>query len=229
MTLCLICVSFNTMADRAVADVVGEAFDLAQGDLLYRELHYYSPDKLDHHVEYVDADGNDIAVKDVNYRRSFLAPEFRQKNFRYSEFMAVEWLDEKLLIRYGNGPSDKAEKKVLFPDFPLVIDAGFDYFIRENWNSLLEGERIEFRYAAPSRLSLVDLVVESTPCDNSDNDMACFQISSPNWLIRLFLKSIELTYSVADQRLSRFSGLASMTDQYGDGLEVNIVYRYSSL
>ena len=227
--ICFLLTSFNTMADIARADVVGEAFDLEQGNLLYRELHFYSADKLDHRVEYVDTDGNEIAVKDIDYRQSFLAPEFSQKNTRYHEFMAVDWLGGKLQISYGNGPAHKAKKKLLSADFPLVVDAGFDYFIRDNWQALLEGDKIEFKYAAPSRLSLVDLVLESRICDDSVSGSACFQISSPSWLIGLFLKPIELTYTIADQRLSRFSGLANMTDRYGDGLEVNIVYSYSSL
>jgi hypothetical protein len=221
--------SFGAIAGRVDADVVGEAFDMVKGDLLYRELHYYSSDKLDHRVEYVDAEGNEIAVKNVNYRRSFFAPEFSQKNTRYSGLMAVEWLGEKLQIRYSNGPADKLKKKLLSADFPLVIDAGFDYFIREKWSALLEGERIEFKYAAPSRLTLVELVVESSPCDGSGSESACFKITSPNWLIGLFLSPIELTYNTGDQRLSRFSGLANMIDKYGSGLEVNIVYRYSPL
>lgn len=221
------------------ASVIGEAYSLENKALLYRELHYYSDDKNDHVVVYVDENNNEIVKKTIDYRASYSAPAFKQVDKRNNEILAVEWVDEQLKIAYQPKFKDELKEAVIKPEYPLVIDAGFDYFVREYWNELLAGERIKFKYVAPTRLTLVGLTIQSKTCstdfiddsikgeENKNLDQySCFQIKASQWLIGLFLKPINLMYSTNEQRLYRFRGLANINDEKGDGLEVDIRYSY---
>jgi hypothetical protein len=53
-------------AERLV--VIGDAYDVDEQQLLYREYHFYSEDLLDHKVIYKNPEGQELAVKTLNYR-----------------------------------------------------------------------------------------------------------------------------------------------------------------
>jgi hypothetical protein len=204
--------------------VVGNAYDRDDQKLRYQEYHYYSADGLDHRVEYKDSQGNLLAEKTVDYRAGAMAPSFKQQSWLYPETLAVSVQAQQLLIQYTEGATE--EKQTVKRQQPLVVDAGFDNYIREHWQPLLDGKSLEFYFPAVTRLSLVKLRVKLTSCSYPTESDNCFTINSASWLIRLLLAPIELGYDSQTRRLSRFRGLANLSDEQGKGLEVDIKYQY---
>ena len=111
----------------------------------------------------------------------------------------------------------------------MVIDAGFDYFIRENWQDLLASKQLKFYFLAPVRQSLVKLRMQQKPCSYGSDTHVCFSINPANWIVRLLLDPIELGYDRHTQQLSRYRGLANISDADGNGFRVDIHYSYSPL
>lgn len=208
--------------------VIGDAYDLAGEKLLYQEYHYYSADNLDHTVVYRNTENQDIAIKNVDYRFGMISPAFQQRSLQYPEELSVSMADDDLLIRYLQGDSAVKEGRVNKKQ-PLVIDAGFDHYIREHWEALTNKQLLTFYFPAVTRQSLVKLRVTPRACSYPTNTDRCFSINSASWIIRLILDPIELGYDKNTQQLSRFRGLANLTDERGDGLVVDIKYRYADL
>jgi hypothetical protein len=216
-------------------DVVGNAYGIKSKQLVYSELHYYSTDKKDHFVLYIDENNNEMVEKSIDYRQSYSAPAFTQTDKRNNEWLSVEWLDQQLNIKYQPAFKQSTKEATVNVESPLVVDAGFDYFVRDYWDDLVIGEKIAFNYVAPTRTSLVNLTIEMIDCPVEFHDdkaldvidkFSCFQIKPSTWLISLFLNPIHLMYSTLDQRLHRFRGLTNINDENGDGFEVDIHYDY---
>lgn len=214
---------------QAALSVIGEAFELSADKLVYTEVHSYSDDLLQHQVVYTAADNTELAVKQLNYSHGFTAPSFVQHNRVLKEFIQVGFVDQQLSMVYsaaGSGSSRTQKEKSMLVTSPLVIDAGFDYYIREHWQPLIAGQVLTFEFVVPARQSLVTLKAQQTACSYSASDDVCFTIGAANWLIRLVLAPIELGYEASRQRLSRYRGLANMSDQEGRVFKVDIHYRY---
>ena len=205
--------------------VIGDAYTPAGDSLLYQEFHYYSADGLDHRVVYKSPTEQKIATKTIDYRYGSTTPAFLQEDIVNRELINVAWVDNKLFMKYSIEDKKSLEKSLAVTR-PLVIDAGFDNFIRDNWQALNNNERVDFYFPAPTRLSLVKLMVKKADCSYPTTVDTCFRINSSNWFIRLLLDSIELGYNSSDKRLSRFRGLGNLSDESGNGLRVDIRYRY---
>ena len=208
--------------------VIGDAYALGTEELLYQEFHYYSEDGLDHRVVYVTPEKTKMAEKALDYRSGKSTPAVNHQAWVYPEKIQISWADDQLLLAYTDNQSEESVA-TLDANRPLVIDAGFDNYVRENWPSLLTGASLEFYFPAPTRMSLVNLMIKQKLCATDRQDDVCFSVNSSNWFIRLLLDPIELSYNKDTQQLSRFRGLGNMLDKEGAGLKVDIRYRYQGL
>jgi hypothetical protein len=112
---------------------------------------------------------------------------------------------------------------------PVVIDAGFDAFVRENWRSLVAGESMQFQFPFAARESLVELSIASASCSYATETDQCFSLQLNNWLLNLLADPIELGYDAKLQRLARFRGISNISNDEGEALAVDIHYRYDDV
>lgn len=208
--------------------VIGDAYALDTGELLYQEIHYYSEDGLDHRVVYISPEKTKMAEKLLNYRPGKSTPEVNHQAWVYAEKIQIVWANDQLFLTYTDN-ENKERKATLVANRPLVIDAGFDNYVREHWSSLLTGSSVEFYFPAPPRMRLVHLTIKQKLCADDRQNNVCFSVNSSNWFIRLLLDPIELSYNKNTRQLNRFKGLGNMLDKDGNGLKVNIQYRYQDL
>lgn len=206
--------------------VVGEAYHLADGSLAYRELHYESLDGMDRTVLYEDIAKQAIAKKSIDYRPGKMAPAFTQRSWLYPETIKVLWQEDKLRIHYA-AEDDKPKDKQVKVKTPLVIDAGFDHFIRDSWIPLMDQQSVDFYFPAVTRQSLIELRATQQRCPTADaQEQVCFSIRPANWLISALVDDIELAYDEQSRQLRLFRGLANIADASGKGMKVEIRYIY---
>lgn len=240
MIRCSILLLASLLAVSAAAStgpaVIGVAADADTGALVYREFHYFSDDGRRHRVEYRLPDGALLAVKRLDYDSGWSTPSFIQENQRYGTRISVTARDRELAVSYRPDAATDTSSKVLTAPGITVVDAGFDHFIRDHWGVLTGGERVDFDYLAPSRQSMVQLVVTQQSCDKlrgSDapivpNDSAvCFAIDPANWLLRLLVARIDLVYDRESRRLAQYRGLSNVVAADEKYHQVDIVYRYA--
>src|SRR4249919_114988 len=124
----------------------------ATNALMYRERHWLRDDAgrpIERLVVYLCPDGRAFGRKQVDYRRSASAPAFRFDDARSGY---AEGLREAAGARVFFRPAGGVEKSALLASKRLVVDAGFDEFIRGLWPALTGGAAVPLDFALPARL-----------------------------------------------------------------------------
>lgn len=220
MCLFAVCSALVSAESTNSARVIGEAYDLYGQELKYREYHYYSDEGLTHQVVYRDSDDKIMVDKTIDYRSGLTTPEFSQSHSQTPHDISISWYEDDLKIKNSDSSNVITVKK------PLVIDAGFDHFIREHWLELTSGSTLHFYFPLPKRSTLAKLRVKQSTCSYKTDTDSCFSLEVSNWLLRLLVDPIELGYAGDTRSLMRYRGLSNIEDDQGQGLVVDIRYRY---
>jgi hypothetical protein len=217
-------------ADAAAVHTIGTAYDLRSDKPLYSEAHCVTGDALEREVIYRDAGERLIAHKTLDYRTGQATPSYVQRNFYAGESITVALREDTLEMTVGDlaGAGETASAR-LDGEKPLVIDAGFDAFVRENWDTLVAGQTLRFEFPFAARESLFALRIGPSQCSYDTSTDQCFRLELDNWVLRALLDPIELGYDAGHKRLARYRGLSNIGDGAGEGQVVDIRYRYEDL
>ncbi len=233
--------------------IVGEAYDLVTGKLRYRELHFPNTQddsgRSQKKVHYQNELGEVFAEKRLFFTSgNLLRPSVYQLNHRTGRSITVENVGKVTTeleqsswsLEFKSNVNSKLKKtKLQVPssdDNEAVIDAGFDGWIVNHWQTLRAGNRVKFQFLAPTRARWVQLQARQALCCQKiakvarPVDLICFVIEPKNTVLRWLVDPIELGYHKADgakPKLVVFIGLANLTDDNGDGIRVAIHYRYN--
>ena len=219
-------------AEQGMLQTVGEAYDLKSDELLYRETHCVSGDRSARQVTYENDEGRMIARKVVDYRSGQTTPSFVQHNLYSREMIEVALGDDGIRMSVRDSDGDQLKKtSTAQPEagLPVVIDAGFDVFVRNNWEDLVAGEKKRFLFPFADRSSLVELRIRAAQCSYAGDSDQCFKLELSNWFLRIVVAPIELGYDAETRQLARYRGLSNIGDENGDGLVVDIKYNYQDL
>lgn len=214
-----------SLQSQATQDVIGTAYSPGSERVLYLES--YSNDSATQvQVRYESATGKLLADKQLDFSRSRHAPDVIRKDYRFDSSLTINTkANTTTLQAQRDGETtldatlDVAEK--------LVIDAGFDFFVQDQWDDLIARKKISFRYLVPARKAAVKLDLKQRDCAAAEQ-LVCFRIKASNWIVAAIMSPIDLEYAEDSRRLMRFTGLGQLTDDKGKKQEVDIRYRYSS-
>ncbi len=195
------CVNSNSQRDFNAVGVVKNT----DGEVIYEEHH--SNDGVVSKVDYKNPSGEIIAEKMLDFDCLASAPNYvlNMKRDKWTE--QVNWEDGQLMVTKPDGSKSLA---VVSAD-DLVIDAGFDNYIFENWTTLVSGEQKQIDFLHVPGKRLIELVVDLMPDDKANeftdsNNVAVFKITTKNKLLRLFAKPIYLGYDRVSKQLDFYSG-----------------------
>ena len=188
----------------SAAQVIGEARSASSGELRYTEYYQCSSSGEQCEVEYRDTEGELFARKQLDYTRSWHSPSLVLEHLREDSLVSVE--------------RELAEE--------LVVDAGFDHYMRTHWDALDSGERIQFGFLPAGRESPLNMRAEreaELPCPTN---RLCLRVALDNWLLGALVDPIRLQYDRDSKRLMRYLGISNLRDGEGKQQEVRIDYRY---
>jgi hypothetical protein len=212
----------------AEADIIGEARDQKQGELLYRELHFFKKEGLDHRVIYKAPDGRVLAEKILDYSASDLQPQLTQKNFACGESIGVSHAEDALKVSYRADQQDAVKTGELERENELVIDAGFDNMVRKHWERVTAGDPLTFDYLVPSRFASYSFRLRNVDCsDNAVEGGECFLIEPASWWLRMLVDPVSLTYEGKSRRLLEFKGLGNVAGADCKYPQVKIRYQHA--
>lgn len=183
--------------------VTGHAFDDDGESLLYREVHRCNSERSRCVIEYVDPGEQPLARKELDYSESLHAPDVTMKN------LVAQSLDT---ARGG--------------DTSMVIDAGFDNYVRSRWQELVAGEAVEFPFLVLGREQPLGMQAARRDGD-CPADALCLEVTPQAWYLRLVVPPIELTYARDSRRLLRYQGIGNLRDAQGNSRQVDIRYDYA--
>lgn len=215
----------------------GEVYDENGERLLYREYHLQPTEDVQAvptRVEYRTPDGELFAEKTLDFSRSRTAPAIDFRDLRR---------DERIVTRYPDGsgriemiyhpPGDESPERNTFDTDSLIVDAGFDPFIRQHWDRLMDGDRLVSEFLVASRQDTVKVgirEVDAARCPTPVEGIRCLEVS-PAGTLRLFswfVDPIQLAYHPQPVRLMAFSGRGNIPDASGDPRQVRIHYEYGN-
>ena len=199
------------------------------GEIIYEEHH--SNDGVVSKVNYKNTDGEVIAEKVLDFDCLASAPNYvlRMKQNVWKE--QVSWEDGQLVVT----KPDESKSLIVLAADDLVIDAGFDNYIFENWQNLISGQQKEIDFLHVPGKRLIKLVVDLMPDEKADKftdsgNVAVFKITTKNKLLRLFAKPIYLGYDKETKQLDFYSGPTNLRGTVA-GLDksrqIVINYRYN--
>ncbi len=189
-------------SDELNYNIKGEARDLRTGDLLYLEFHSCDELGLLCSVSYRGDAGEVFAEKSLDYTAAAIAPRLEMNDIRLARELQVE----------------TAETGV-------VVDAGFDNFLRSNWEALDRGERVKFPFLLPGRDKPLPMSAERSSKDCTP-ELLCVEVKLSSWFLAALTSPIELSYSRDSRRLMRYRGISNLRGPDGDSQMVDIRYLY---
>lgn len=231
--LSLSCFLLSLLATPAAAEskylVIGEAYNIDNGrELVYRE-HYTERSGQSREVHYKDLDGKQFARKTLDFSRTPTQPAFLLTDERHKKQWGAEWRDDELILMKGD--KGDLERKAVEVEDRQVVDAGFDAFIQQQWDSLTAGETLTFHFALPNRLSnarlqVKEVAADESPISLSEENWRYFHIRVANSFLSLFAQDLHLAYADKERRLMVFRGRSNILDERGESQDVEILYDY---
>lgn len=208
--------------------VIGEAIRLDTGEPAYREIHDISTHH--HTVQYVGPDEHPLAHKTLGYPQGYSTPLYLLEDLRDGRRSGSEWQDGQFVL-FRESATGKRQQAALSPAPDLVIDAGFDHFIRAHWERLLAGESLPFAFAIVDPLVTLDMSLRAVPAAESAiaekrDDYRYFVARSRHRLISWAIPAIHLAYAADEKRLCIYQGPSNITDSQDKNPMVLIRYQY---
>jgi hypothetical protein len=195
-------------------------------EILYSEhhvLHFRDGRLADRVVLYTCRDGRPFARKTAVYGNP-LAPDFllEDRSTGMREGVRSEGDQRAVFFRRVRV---ETEKWGPLPSVPgLVVDTGFDEFIRANWQQLMTGQGVEMHFLVPSRLESMSFQVQRLHADSLDGiPTEVFRLKLAG-VLGWVLPGIDVSYSADDRVLMRYEGLSDLRDAAGNNFAASITF-----
>ncbi len=214
---------------------IGIAIDNRTGAFLYCEIHTRADESL-RIIYYKNSNDKIFAKKTLTGKLDTSTPNVEQVNFTSGEQRAATQTANTYDLRFRQNHQAKVNNVTLELNEIDIIDAGFDVWIKKNWEEL-ESKAIDVRFASPPHQTAFDMkIAKQSNCDDQVGSLPktavlpaqptdCFTIKIKNRFLALLAPSIKLAYS--DQReLLIFQGITNLASDEGVPFDATIIYQH---
>ncbi|MGJ8688556.1 MAG: hypothetical protein ACSHXZ_03465 [Gammaproteobacteria bacterium] len=212
--------------------ITGNAYDADSDRLLYQEQHYLSTDNptVSVRVEYINNAEEVMVLKTLDFSRSLYAPIIEQRDLRRSTNIFTRYTPTGIEVGYQNEDKPLRWNSLELSD-RLIIDAGFDPYVRRHWAALQAGDAIRGEFLVPARLDTVNIsirAVDAQDCLSQTQTVLCLVVRPAGFLrlVSWFVDPLHLAYDTQTQRLLLYKGISNLLDADGNPQDVVIRYQY---
>jgi hypothetical protein len=218
--------SIAASADEHLLSYSGTATARHSSEFIYGERHllrYRDEQLAERLVLYTCRDGSAFARKTVSYVEP-MAPDFVLDDAANGMREGVR-TDGTGRTMFFRGVRLEPERSGPVREVPgLVIDAGFDEFIRANWPSLMTGTPRDLHFLVPSRLGAMHFHVQRVRGDAFDGvPVEVFRLQLAG-VLGWVLPAIDVSYGSESHVLMRYEGLSDLRDSVGDNFQTTITF-----
>jgi hypothetical protein len=204
----------------------GVAASQRSGESLYTEshvLHYRDGHLAERVVLYSCPDGTPFARKVATYEDP-LAPNFLFEDISNGVREGVQAGEQRRM--FFRGVDQKPERSLPLPVVPgLVVDSGFDEFIRANWHALMTAGSLPLQFLVPSRFESMGFQVRHVRSGSEDGvPVEVFRLNVRG-ILGWIAPSIDVSYSEPEHVLLRYEGMSDLRDASGENLRADITFR----
>ncbi|TNC87757.1 MAG: hypothetical protein CSH49_14400 [Alcanivorax sp.] len=227
---CLVCNGLIAQPDT----IFGYAYDARRENLRYVESYHQVYNAEGHlqqsQVRYLSPNEELLATKTLDYEAHPYAPEFTFDNKVAAYEESLHWISEgRVRVRHREA-DQRWQEKVLTVEEPVVADAGFDAFLKDQLPRLVAGQTIEFNFLNPARLDWFRFNAQPLTSTQTTIEL---KVAPTNPVLRWLVEPILLTYQLPTAqgqapRLLYYSGLTNMSINGEDTIVANIFYEYET-
>lgn len=205
---------------------VGRAYEPESGALLYTERHDILLNNQGRyqraHVTYRDEQGNVFAEKTLEYGEAATLPKTHFFELDSPFFFKVKLNDDTVALEYQDEEEQFKDKVKVEADHFAVVDAGFDRLVNKHWQTLSNGQALQFSFLAVTRSAFYEFRLVPVAAD--DTDTLKLRLEPDNAVLRWLLDPAYLTYDSRSQKLLRFEGLTNIRKRVdGKALDENYI------
>ncbi|MEO7324430.1 MAG: hypothetical protein ABIW82_06350 [Dokdonella sp.] len=205
---------------------VGTASD-ASGHVLYTESHWISEfqGRRELFVLFECPDGRPFARKHVRAAGLAQAPSFVLDDARTGYQEGVRDSSGGSREVFVRTVEDQPEKSASLKSVPgLVVDAGFDSFVREHWDALATGAPQHLDFLLPSRLQSYPFNLRLVDDEWIDGiPVRRFLLQLDAWYA-FAIPPIRFAYATDSRTIREYEGTSNLRDHSGKRLNVRIQF-----
>lgn len=161
-------------------------------------------------------DGPAFARKELHYGTAREAPEFTLFDARNGYIEGLRRTAQGLRVFQRTDARTAQRESAIAVDGPLVVDAGFDDFVRARWNELEAGRTVRFSFLVPSRLDALTFKIHKHHESSIDGMTVSVIRLTLSGVLGWVLPYIDVSYRKSDRMLLRYVGLTNMRDAKGE-------------
>lgn len=176
-----------------------------------------------HQVEYrKPGQPEAFASKQMSYDPSPIRPSFTFRQPTFNEVVDVRYPRPETLVVDWQKPGDGREQFTVSLTPDLVVDSGFDNFVRRHWQQVTKGESVNFRFLAPTRGEHYAFVLEPVTHSGVKADHTV-QIRPTGMVLQFLVDPIILGYTDSGA-LSDYLGLTNIRKDADENYTAHIRY-----
>jgi hypothetical protein len=172
-------------------------------------------------TDYFDPSHKKIAQRVLDFRKSKYAPDFTTEDLRSGYMEGAEIVGDKIKLFNRKSKNLEVNEKLMSIPSPVVVDGGFNQFIKANWATLEKGEIITFHFAIPARLDYFTL--RAVKVESTETEMK-IRVEPDKAVLRWIAEPIIVNYSKDTRRIMSYQGQSNISDEKGNSFVMKLVY-----
>jgi hypothetical protein len=186
-------------------------------------LHYRGGRLVERVVLYTCQDASAFARKTVAYIDP-LTPDFLLEDAANGMREGIRSETGNRVVFFRMRGSDPERSGPLPQLSGLVADAGFDEFVRSNWQRLLDNELLPMPFVVPSRLGSFGFQVQHLRSETLEGTATEVFRLRPSGFWGVLLRGVDVYYSRDEHLLVGYDGLSDLRDAAGEPFRAEIKF-----
>lgn len=207
------------------------AYDIKTGERIYSENHSEVWQNGKHSysvVHYKDTAEKTIVKKIIYFSRSRTATTYKMEDLRTGLVEGVSRAGNGFKLYFKKNKNDEMKSAVKTIPAPVVVDGGFDYFVRDNFDTLMAGRTLTGNFTVAHRLDYFPCrILKVKEGTSNGRKTVTFRMEPVNIVIRTLAEPIYITYYTEAKRLFVYQGASNLEGPDGKNYRVRIVFGYS--
>jgi hypothetical protein len=208
---------------------VGSAVARSGGMVLYAEEHeefYEDGRRIRLNTIFRSQEQGVLATRSVDFSRNPFLPDFVMEDRRTGYLEGAEMTTGGIRLFVRRNKLEGTRDAIIPLEKAMVVDAGFNNFIQAHWDSLIAGNKLFMKFGVPARLDSYGFRVYRDG-ETLVNGKRAFLVKCDidNFILRLFLDPIMLTYDSESRRLLVYEGISNISNERGENHVVKIMYQ----
>lgn len=224
----LLLFSAAAAGEDAVLRFYGYAYDLHSGAYAYTEVHeqqVVDGEWLGGSTRFYLPDGQLFGHKTLDFRQDPFVPLMQLTLTRPEYYEAIAPAQDALRMELRSGPKRPLQQRRFDKPEACVADSGLHAYVRANFQTLMQGQTLRFRFAVPSDLAVFKFRIRRIDDTRFEGRPAVRFRVEPDSLLRWIADPMELTYQVEDMKVLEYRGTTNLRDpRSGRQYDVRISY-----